>query len=105
MIERYRGPENEYTIEASGDNLDEWHAVLAAVVPEVRTYWSSMESMPATMYFHCADFSGGTLLTASAGPIANEVKGLQARAATVFDLAYRRFLDLKSRSSGTGSTD
>jgi signal transduction histidine kinase len=52
-----------------------------------------------TTYFHFSDFTGGSLLTVSYQPPSNEIKSLQQRAAKVFDLAFRRFLDLKKAES------
>ncbi len=90
MLFMYQSSENEYTLEAEGRKLKEWYAVLKGNLPEVEKV-----TIPEKEYYHCTDFTGGTLLTASLTPPSMEVKDLQRRAASVFDLAYRRFLDLK----------
>jgi hypothetical protein len=58
MIKKYQGPLKQYTIEASGDKIKEFYKVLQPLVPEAK-------NVPKQEFYHCADFSGGTLLLAS----------------------------------------
>ena len=88
MIKKYQGPLKQYTIEASGDKIKEFYKVLQPLVPEA-------QNVPKQEFYHCADFSGGTLLLASVQEPSSEAKDLLMRSASVFDLAYRRLLDLK----------
>ncbi|MFC3879826.1 sensor histidine kinase [Algoriphagus namhaensis] len=90
MIESYQGPLKEYTLEASGEKIIEWYKVLKEVVPELKN-----SKVPEQEFYHCADFSGGTLLLASLNEPSNEAKELLMRSSKVFDLAYTRFLDLQ----------
>ncbi len=90
MLSMYRSSENEYTLKAEGRKLKEFYAVMQENLPEVEKV-----TMPSKEYYHCTDFTGGTLLTSSLLPPSVEAKDLQRRVASVFDLAYRRFLDLQ----------
>jgi len=101
MIDMYHSGKKQYTIEASGKKLQEWTSILMQTVPEVAEYFAEDASIPEAMYYHCSDFSGGTLLVSSREKTSPEVMSLQARAASVFDLAYRRFLDLKKAEAQT----
>ncbi len=88
MIKQYQGPSKQYTIVASGNRIKEFYKVMQPLVPEAR-------NIPKKEFYHCADFSGGTLLLASMQEPSYEAKDLLMRSASVFDLAYRRLLDLK----------
>ena len=89
-IDLYRSYKTEYTVSASGEKLAEWlNNELAVNAPDI------VHEQPPVQYFHFSDFSGGSLLMVSYQPPSEEAKNLQKRAASVFDLAYRRFLDLK----------
>jgi signal transduction histidine kinase/DNA-directed RNA polymerase subunit N (RpoN/RPB10) len=90
LVQRYQSSAKEYTIIAQGSKLKEWIAVLGKKVPEVLKM-----KMPDTLYYHCSDFSGGTLLLSTANQASEEAKQLLTRSANVFDLAYKRFLDLQ----------
>ena len=51
--------------------------------------------VPEVLYYYFSKFTGGALLMISNEPPEEEACHLQQRAATVFDLAYKRFIDLK----------
>ncbi|MCK5470088.1 MAG: hypothetical protein KAI99_16315, partial [Cyclobacteriaceae bacterium] len=95
-IAKYESPETEYTIEASGNKIKEWYEVLAEVSPATVSYDDKGKMLvPKILYYHFSNFSGGSLLMISEQKPSVEAKELQRRAANVFDLAYRRFLDLQ----------
>jgi hypothetical protein len=92
----YLSSATDYTLHVSGAKRDEWLEVLMKAAPEIAQNAISTETVVFdTTYFHFSDFNGGSLLTVSYLPPSAEIKSLQRRAASVFDLAYRRFLDLK----------
>jgi len=96
MIKKYKSPERSYTIKASGEKLAEWNdIVLKNVSIPIGSSVSISRNDVLTMYYHCSDFSGGTLLTASRQEPLEVVKKLQERVALVFNLAYKRFRDLQ----------
>jgi signal transduction histidine kinase/ketosteroid isomerase-like protein len=88
MVSSYYSKMNDYTLEASGAKLNEFANVLMAAIPEIK-------ESPAKAYYHFSDFSGGSLLMVSYQPPHEESKLLIKKCASVFDLAYRRYLDLK----------
>lgn len=93
---RFQLPEKDYTLTLSGAEREEWIVVLRKAAPEIGENAVANETVNFdTTYFHFSDFSGGSLLTVSYHPPSEEIKSLQRRAASVFDLAYTRFLDLK----------
>ena len=88
-IELNKAYMTEYTVIASGEKLTEWRTKeLAVNAPDI------LHDQPLTQYFHFSDFSGGALLMVSDTPPSDAAKALQKRAASVFDLAYKRFVDL-----------
>ncbi|MGQ0740403.1 MAG: ATP-binding protein [Bacteroidota bacterium] len=96
IVQHFRSSVTDYTIGISGAKREEWLAVLMKAAPEVAENAINDETQNYnTTYFHFSDFQGGSLLTVSYLPPSGEIKSLQRRAASVFDLAYRRFLDLK----------
>ena len=101
VMELYESDETSYLIESRGKMLREWYHVLAAgVAPEVIEYDRSGKIIvPKVLYYYFSKFSGGALLMISEEPPAVEAKDMQQRAAAVFDLAYRRFLDLQKAES------
>jgi signal transduction histidine kinase/ketosteroid isomerase-like protein len=96
IVKMYLSSATDYTLEISGAKRDEWLEVLKKEAPEVAENAISTETIVFdTTYFHFSDFNGGSLLTVSYLPPSEEIKSLQRRAASVFDLAFRRFLDLQ----------
>ena len=87
----YRSELHEYTIKATGAELNEWLAERNRKVPEIKKF---MDKSPPVQYYQFSDFSGGSLVMVSFEEPSQESKDLQRRAASVFDLAYRRCLDL-----------
>ena len=93
VFEGYHSNAKDYTIESSGSKQQEWAGVLSEAAP---AFMDTMgKNFPSSAYFHISDFSGGSLVMVSYQPPSEESCNLQHRAAAVFDLAYRRFCDLK----------
>jgi hypothetical protein len=93
MMSHYNSKEKEYTLEAAGLKLMEFLKVLIKANPRVADYLGN--NPPEKVFYHFTTFTGGNLLTVSYQPPSEETKSLQRRAASVFDMAYRRYLDLK----------
>jgi signal transduction histidine kinase len=88
-VAHYQSYKTEYTLEVGGEKLQGWLNEFARVVPEI------LEGMPQLQYYHFSDFSGGSLVIVSLHPPSHEAQNLQKRIAAVFDLAYRRYVDLQ----------
>ncbi len=102
IVQYFRSPVTDYTLEISGAKREEWLAVLMKAAPEVAENAINDETVNYdTTYFHFSDFQGGSLLTVSYLPPSEEIQSLQRRAALVFELAYRRFLDLRKAEAQT----
>ncbi len=99
MIDHYHSGKKEYTLEATGEKLNEFIQVLINSEPEIAKYIG--KNPPEKVYYHFATFKGGALLTVSYQPTTEDVKSLQRRAASVFEMAYRRYLDLKKAEAQT----
>ena len=96
FVEDYYSNKKEYTIEVSGARREEWFNVLTKAAPEImEAIYARLDDVSETTYFHFSDFSGGSMLMVSYQPPSEESCHLQRRASAVFDLAYRRFLDLQ----------
>ena len=93
MVSMYQSGKKEFTLSASGSKLMEFFEVLVTSDPQVANYTGRY--IPEKVFYHFTAFTGGTLLTVSYQPPNEDVKSLQRRAASVFDMAYRRYLDLK----------
>ncbi len=94
-LELFKSDSPEYTVEVSGAKQKEWYKVLFRLAPEVGKAMVKRKSTAEPRYYHFSTFSGGALLMVSISLPSEESMYLQRRAAGVFDLAYRRFLDLK----------
>ncbi|HEX6172153.1 MAG TPA: tetratricopeptide repeat protein, partial [Chitinophagaceae bacterium] len=99
MIDHYHSGKKEYTLEATGEKLNEFIQVLINSEPEISNYIG--KDPPEKVYYHFATFKGGALLTVSYQPTTEDIKSLQRRAASVFDMAYRRYRDLKKAEAQT----
>lgn len=93
MMMAYRAGQQELTMEAGSEKAMELLRVLAQAAPEIGKYVN--DTIPERVHYHLAFFSGGALLMVSYQPPSEEAKSLQRRAASVFDMAYRRYGDLK----------
>ena len=93
VIKMYNSDQNEYTLRYQGKELEEWFTELKTTIPEMFQSWEG--ELPNQHVYYFADFSGGSILTVSHEDPSEETKELQQRSAQVFDLAYRRYLDLK----------
>ncbi len=94
MVAGYESSEIDYTLEASGGKMMEFFNELVKAIPDMLKYIGG--EMPDKVYYHLSDFSGGSLVMVSYQPPSEETKTLQRRAASVFDLAFTRYLDLKN---------
>jgi signal transduction histidine kinase len=99
FIQLYNSDQSDYLIEASGKHLDEWQDMLMARVPVFQELWKN--DVPGHQYWYFSDFSGGNLMLITLKEAASEALELLRRSAQVFDLAYRRFLDLQKAEAQT----
>jgi len=94
-ITMFNSDATEYIIEVSGSKQKEWYKILAPKAPEIINAMRDSNSLEDKRYYHFSKFSGGALLMVSIQQPSEEAIYLKRRAAVVFDLAYRRFVDLK----------
>lgn len=92
-LRKYESKEKAYDVFTSKKQQKEWVEVLKSHSSSVGSIASMDEPQPTHMHF--VDFSGGAMVVVSLDPISDDTKSLQKRAAAVFDLAYRRYEDLK----------
>jgi signal transduction histidine kinase/uncharacterized glyoxalase superfamily protein PhnB len=92
-VKAYHAKPKEYTLRYRGAKLKEWMGELAKQAPEISKSFKG--EPPKQHIYHFSDFSGGSLLMVSQDDPTQVAKDLQRRAASVFDLAYRRFFDLR----------
>jgi len=99
MMKNYWAGLSQYTIELNLEQREAWQKVLETTVPDLfdqRLQFDEDEiAAEKKEYWNFTDFSGGSLLTVTYSPPTTETKELFRRAADVFDLAYRRYGDLK----------
>ena len=94
--EKYYEKETDYTIVADRKMLKEWYEYLFKLAPEVVELNDKGEILvPDVLYYNYSKISGGTLLLITNSEASDHSKYLLTRAATVFNLAYSRFLDLQ----------
>jgi len=93
MIQHYLGEKREYEMHPSGAPLQEWYDMLIDRIPEMADLLE--KDRPESIYWYFTDFSGGTFALTSLEKPSPESKELQKKATAVFDLAYRRYLDLR----------
>ena len=91
-LDLYHGDKPEYDIKLSGEDYKEWVVLRNKTIGD--QFFMGTGDL-STNYYHMCDFSGGTLITAAGAESTEEVKDLQRRAAAVFDLAYKRYVDLQ----------
>src|SRR3990172_6936600 len=97
MLKGFNSTETSYTLEASGTKMMEFFNIVIKAAPQIAKAYEQIENftLPEKVFYQISDFSGGSLVAVSYQPPSDETKILQKRAASVFDLAYRRYLDLK----------
>ncbi|OOG70470.1 sensor histidine kinase [Algoriphagus sp. A40] len=95
FLKLYLDEITEYTIEVKGAQLKEWLAEIKINAPQIADYWGDLP--PEKQFYHFSDFSGGALLMVSHQNLSEETQMLQKRCALVFELAYKRFLDLEAK--------
>ncbi|REG91082.1 ATP-binding protein [Algoriphagus antarcticus] len=93
FLKLYEDEVTEYTMEVKGQKLEEWLAEIKRNAPKIAAYWGDLP--PERQFYHFSDFSGGALLMVSHQDPTDETRMLQKRCASVFELAYKRFLDLR----------
>lgn len=100
MIRKYHGKESEYTIEFDKKMAEEWQQVMMEHAPMIAKrrvgFVKNRRLSPHSEFWNFADFSDGSLLLVTHSPASADTKEVLRKAAHVFDLAYRRFKDLKS---------
>ncbi len=95
FLKLYEDEVTEYTIEVKGEKLKQWLAEIKRNAPKIAAYWGDLP--PEKQFYHFSDFSGGALLMVSHQNLSEETRMLQKRCASVFELAYKRFLDLEAK--------
>ncbi|TMI86399.1 MAG: hypothetical protein E6H08_21150, partial [Bacteroidetes bacterium] len=83
-----------HILEIQGDANKEHHRFLSNHVPQF-VVDEIFSKIPDRIIFHCANFSNGYLLILSTESFSPEDQQTIIRFAKVFDLTYRRFLDLQ----------
>ncbi|WP_221898819.1 sensor histidine kinase [Robiginitalea sp. SC105] len=98
MIDMYRSEQAEYTIEFTKEMAEQWQQVMlehAPVIAERRVgFVDNRRLSDRSEYWNFADFTGGSLLLVTHSPASGDTLEVLRKAAYVFDLAYRRHLDL-----------
>ncbi len=95
ILNKFYSEQSDFTVEVSGAKQAEWYKVLFKLAPEFYSAMKKSNSLTEKRYYHLSKFSGGALLMIASQQPSPESIYLQRRSAEVFDLAYRRFLDLK----------
>ncbi len=91
-IKGYHSNETEYQIISEGHEMKEWQQLRNTLVPGMQ---KAFRELPDKQYYQFSDFKGGSLAMVSENEPSAESIELQKRAASVFGLAYTRFLDLQ----------
>ncbi|WP_373495856.1 ATP-binding protein [Aquiflexum sp.] len=91
----FQSENTEYSIVVEGEVLREWLQFLRSMSPEINETIQGLEVKPERAYYYFSKFLEGALLMVSSVPATEESKYLQRRAAQVFELAYKRYKDLK----------
>jgi signal transduction histidine kinase len=89
----FQSEKTEYSFIVEREVLWEWLEYLESIAPEIKE--SIKGRKPEKAFYHFSKFTDGALLMVSSTPPTEESKYLQKRAAQVFELAYKRYLDLK----------
>ena len=103
-IAKYNSEETDYVVINEGEKARGFMEMMKRYAPEVYRMLSSVmsgQSDPPTAYWSFSDFDGGSLLMVTYQPADEDSRDLLRRCANVFDLAYRRFLDLKESEAST----
>ena len=99
MLDLYHSEQNDYVLLNEGEKAIEWLNNLQKNSPEVYNILSKkIESTPLEelkAYWAISDFSGGSLVMVTYNYPDENSRNLLNRSANVFDLAYKRFKDLK----------
>ncbi len=104
-LKNYRSGKKDYVLFVDNQKLREWYGILKKYSPE--GYSIVMKSVrkvkPGTAngYWVVSDFSGGSLVAAMLSEPDENSKLLLKRFANVFDLAYKRFINLKQAEAQT----
>ncbi|MBK7562019.1 MAG: hypothetical protein IPI68_10945 [Chitinophagaceae bacterium] len=99
MMERYASDQHDYVLRNEKEKALEWFEVLKKYSPEAYASLSKViKDIPVEKliaYWALSDFSGGSMLMVTHSYPDENSRHLLRRSANVFDLAYRRFKDLK----------
>lgn len=99
MMQQYQSGKKDYILVNEGEKVPEWLEQLKEKVPE--GYEMVIQSLnggrpeDSCAYWSIADFQGGALVMTTYIPPMEEARHLLRRFANVFELAYRRFVELK----------
>ncbi|HSF45849.1 MAG TPA: ATP-binding protein, partial [Chitinophagaceae bacterium] len=94
--EKYYEEATDYTLVADNRMLKEWYDYLLTMIPEVvEVDKEGKPLVPNVLYYNYSKIAGGSLLLITNSEASDHSKYLLRRAATVFNLAYSRFLDLQ----------
>ncbi|MGB3163538.1 MAG: ATP-binding protein [Chitinophagaceae bacterium] len=99
MMQLYASGQGNYVLVNEKEKAVEWFGVLKQYAPQAyAALIHSLHGVPIEeliAYWSLSDFSGGSLLMVTHTYPDESSRNLLRRAANVFDLAYRRFRDLK----------
>ncbi|MCK0180099.1 ATP-binding protein [Flavobacteriaceae bacterium S0862] len=99
MIKMYASDATEYTIEFEKEMAEEWQKTMMKYAPTIAErrigFVKNRRISEHSEYWNFADFSDGSLLLVTHSPASEDTKEVLRKAAQVFDLAYRRYKDLK----------
>ncbi len=99
MMQLYASGQGNYVLVNEKEKAVEWFGVLKQYAPQAyAALIHSLQGVPMEeliAYWSLSDFSGGSLLMVTHTYPDESSRNLLRRAANVFDLAYRRFRDLK----------
>ena len=99
MMENYWTGKQEYSIKLTRKKAWEWQQIVLKNNPDLgvrrEEIISNLPLPDQPEYWNFSDFSGGSFLIVTHAPPTPEALDLLRRSAKIFDLAYRRYLDLK----------
>jgi signal transduction histidine kinase len=99
MLSNYNSGKGDYVLVNEGEKAAGFFKMMKKHAPDMyKNFVSILNKVPAQeriAYWSLADFKGGAILMVTYQPPEDDSLNLLRRVANVFDLAYRRFLDLK----------
>jgi signal transduction histidine kinase len=99
LDEAYRNGKTNFTYELEGEDLlDYYRAVNAAIGYTARF---DLSDLPSKEWLYSFYFADGIIFIFSREPLTSEAAQIYKRFAAVFDLTYRRFLDLQQAETSS----